>query len=341
MSGPRAVAAAACLAAAAVAAPAAAYVRTTDRNTGVEVSWPLPVVAYDLSSADAFACCATSPCDPGAGAAAIEGAVRASFGEWEQGCADLRLVYGGKLPEIRVGIGGSAENVVVIRKGWCSATPAASACMAEPDVDCGNFFDCFDDGPTGANRSTVALTTVLYDPATGRVYDADMEVNGWDGQGAGSSLGVGTGTGPPHGYYFTCEKQPAWPTCTAYGQLDCYGYDLQNTVTHEAGHFLGLAHPCGDPGTPACNTPLPAGETVPYADRTMYPVTEIGDTRKRVLSADDVAGVCAIYPVPSGCGCASGGEAGAVAALLAALALRPCLRRRARPRSRPPGGGRR
>ena len=336
MSLARLGAAAAALAAAALAAPAAAFVRTADRTTGVEISWPTPAVTFDLSSAPSFAapsCAATAAGDP------IEATVRASFGAWEQGCASLRLVYGGKVPEIRIGLSGSAENVVVIRRGWCSTDPVASRdpCMTDPDVDCGGIYDCFeDDSP--ADRATVALTTVLYDPGTGRVYDADMEVNGWDGQATGSTLGIGT-TGPPHGYYFTCDTE-AWPSaCTTYGQDRCKGYDLRNTVTHEAGHFVGLAHPCGDFGTPTCDRPLPPGETVPYAQRTMYPATAIGETSKAILSADDAAGVCAIYPHPAGCG--TGGSVGALAALLAALALRPAVRRRARPRSRPPGGGRR
>ncbi len=263
--------------------------------------------------------------------------MRASFSEWQQGCAALRLVYGGRIPEIRTGLAGTAENLVVVRKGWCSADPVASLdpCMSDPDVDCGGIYDCYEDhGP--ADRSTVALTTVLYDPSNGRLFDADMEVNGWDGRGAGTALAVGT-SGPPHGYYFTCDKQPAWPACTTYGQAACYAYDLRNTITHEAGHVIGLAHPCGDPGTPTCDSPLPPWETVPYAQRTMYPSTAIGETSKRALSPDDVAGVCAIYPTPSGCGCGAGGSPGAFALLLAALALRPRVRRRARPRSRRPG----
>ncbi|HEX9049603.1 MAG TPA: peptidase M10 [Anaeromyxobacter sp.] len=320
-----AAATAVAVAAAALAGPAHAYVRTSDPQDGVEVAWPVPVVSYDLSSAPSFlspGCAATAAGDP------VEAAVRASFAEWEQGCTDLRLVYGGRIAEIRTGLGGTAENVVVVRRGFCSQDPVASQapCMTDPDVDCGGIYDCFEDhGP--ADRSTVALTTVLYDPRTGRLFDADMEVNGWDGQAAGTALSTQT-TGPLHGYYFTCDTQPGRAACTVYGQDGCNGYDLQNTVTHEAGHVIGLAHPCGDPGTPACSSPLPPFETVPYAERTMYPATTMGEISKRTLSADDVAGVCAIYPRTSGgCGCGSGGAPGALAALLALLALRPRLRR--------------
>ena len=341
----RAAAAAACALAVALPRPAAAYVRTTSPETGVAVFWPVPIATYDLSTAQAYACCTTASCDSPADAGAIEAAVRASFSEWEQGCTSLRLVFGGAIPEFRTGLAGTAENLVVIRRGWCSNDPVASRdpCMSDPAADCGNLYDCFDDGPSGQNRTTVALTTVLYDPITGRIFDADMEVNGWDGRAAGSTIVAGS-TGPSHGYYFTCDRQPGWSQCAGYGATGCYAYDLQNTVTHEAGHFLGLAHPCEDPpspGVPSCSAPLPPGETVPYAQRTMYPATAIGETSKRVLSADDVAGVCAIYPAPSGCSCGAGGAPGAVALLLAALALRPRVTRRARRRSPPPGACRR
>jgi MYXO-CTERM domain-containing protein len=325
----RAAAALAAVALGALARPAAAYVRTTDRSTGVSVAWPLPVVAYDLGSAPSFPSptCAAGPAgDP------LEEAVRASFSAWEPGCADgsppaLRLVYGGRIPELRTGFGATAENVVVMRNGWCAANPQAVAdpCYRDPDVDCGGIYNCFDDDGAPANRSTVALTTVLYDPKTGRLYDADMELVGWDGV-KDAAL-----TGSPHGFYFTCDEQPGWPACTTYGEASCWGYDLQNTVTHEADHVIGLAHPCGDPGAPSCQQDPPAGE-VPFADRTMYPTTAAGETSKRTLSADDVAGVCAIYPPSSGCGCGSGGSPGVLAAAFAALALLALRPRRRRVR---------
>jgi MYXO-CTERM domain-containing protein len=56
----------------------------------------------------------------------------------------------------------------------------------------------------------------------------------------------------------------------------------------------------------------------------MNATTTPRETAKRDLAADDIAGVCAIYP-PSGggCGCGVGDPAGAVSLLLALLALRP------------------
>jgi uncharacterized protein (TIGR03382 family) len=305
-------AALAALAAAALAArpePVAAYVRSSDDRTGVELSWPLPVVPYVVSSAPWF----TSPgCAAGSAGDPALDAVRASFSEWEQGCSSLHLVYGGRIDEIRVGLGGTGENLVVFRKGWCRAVLSPSEpCLSDPDVDCGGIYDCFED-TGGLDRGIVALTTVLYDPDTGRIFDADVEMNGWDGQAEGTNLAAGAG-GPPNGWYFTCDKQAGWPQCTRYGEAGCFYIDLRNTVTHEAGHVLGLAHPCEGLSCTPVLQPL-----------TMYPQTSPGDVEKRTLAADDVAGVCAIYPAEGGgCGCGSGGAPGALAFLLAAAALRP------------------
>lgn len=316
---------AAALAAALAAAPAAAYVRTRAVTTGLELAWRVPVVPWSLSRGALDAdpphiapSCVTSV----AGDPALE-AIRASFAAWEQPCAELHLPYAGTLPEIRVGVVGPTENVLVFREGWCTNLSPRPACYDDWDVDCGGIYNCFEDhtscpSPPCADRSVVALTSVLYDPRTGRIYDADIEINGWDG--AAGSL---AGPQPGNGWYFTCYPDPEpLSTCTTYGQDGCKFIDLQNTVTHEVGHFLGLAHPCGHPGLPACTQSAPEGEE-PYLARTMSPTTNVGETLKRSLSDDDVAGVCAIYP-PSGggCGCGSGGAPGMLALLAAAAALR-------------------
>jgi MYXO-CTERM domain-containing protein len=306
----------ACLAAvAALAPPAAAYVRSADQSTGNALFWPMPVVPFHVSaasSAQSPTCAASAAGDPALDAA------RASFSAWRQGCSTLELVYAGRIDEVGTGVDGAHDGLVVFRQGFCSGNPPAAACMASGASGCGNTFDCFEDRTPG-DRFIVALTSVLYDPASGRIVNADTEVNGWDGQPG--SLSAGT-SGPAHGWYFTCDKQTGWAACTTYGQGGCYYIDLQNTLTHEVGHFLGLAHPCGDAGEPSC------ASDPSFAQTTMYPVTTPGDVAKRTLSADDIAGVCAIYPDSGGgCGCGSGGAPGALAAALAVIALWP--RRRA------------
>jgi hypothetical protein len=315
----------AAVAAALAAAPAASYERTRG-TAGVPLAWREPVVAWHLNRSwpkTSPSCEATAAGDP------TLAAVQASFAAWEQPCANLQLVYAGTTPEIRVGTVGSSENLVVFREGWCSELLSPNEpCYLDPEIDCGGIFNCFEDhecspGEGCANKSVVALTSVLYDPANGRIFDADIEINGWDGH-----AGAIATSQPPHGWYFTCHDTQPGADCTTYGEAGCTFIDLRNTVTHEVGHFAGLAHPCGaSEGRRDCDLE-PTDGVVPYLERTMSPTTGPGEILKRSLSADDVAGVCAIYPDDGGgCGCGSAGAGGTLGLLLAAVALR-------RPRSR-------
>lgn len=317
-----------CGAALAIAAAAAGFVRTTSETTGAPLAWPAPIVPYFVNPVVDPAVPNTAPsCDPRGAAAPVIAGVRAAFATWAQPCADLDFVYGGTIPELRTGFSGSRENVVVIRRGWCSQHPQAKddPCMKDPELDCGALYNCFEDTGRNASHGIVALTSVLYDPRDGRIVDADIELNGWDGR-------PGLLSNAPNGWYFTCldpEVVPTRTVCSSYGEggsAPCHYIDLQNTVTHEAGHFLGLRHPCrlsdgAETDLPPCGpSPQPA---LPYGETTMNPMTGPGETTKRSLSADDVAGVCAAYPQPSGgCGCGGGEGAGAASLLVAALALR-------------------
>lgn len=63
------------------------------------------------------------------------------------------------------------------------------------------------------------------------------------------------------------------------------GYDLLSIVTHETGHFLGLEHS-------------------PNLSATMFYSASGGTLSHRNIDADDVAGICAIYPpgtIPAAC----------------------------------------
>jgi hypothetical protein len=167
--------------------------------------------------------------------------------------------------------------------------------------------------------STLALTTVTFAVASGEIYDADIEVNGTK----------------------TISTSTPVPTSA---------YDLQSILTHEIGHFLGMAH-----STEPCTSG--SGGDCP----TMNPYYTTGTDAYRSLEADDVAGICTIYPpsrqagsssctprhgfssecgttvrppsATSGCSVAPGrlGAGGATAALLmAGLAVIRSRRRRAR-----------
>jgi hypothetical protein len=91
------------------------------------------------------------------------------------------------------------------------------------------------------------LTLVWHNPDDGEIYDADMQIN--ETLGALAICGA------------VCPE----------GRVD-----LQNVITHEAGHFFGLGH-----------------SNVRTA--TMSARASVGEISKRDLSEDDRAGLCAIY----------------------------------------------
>ncbi len=99
---------------------------------------------------------------------------------------------------------------------------------------------------------TIAITVVTFDSLTGEIFDADIELN--------SRAGAN-----PGGFVFASGRVPEPDEC-----------DLQTILTHEFGHFLGLAHS-------------------DISRAVMYPTAGLGEIRSD-LNSDDSAGVCAIYP---------------------------------------------
>jgi hypothetical protein len=157
------------------------------------------------------------------------------------------------------------------------------ACASKDDTDCWQH-----------DKMAAAITTVFFvekkgDPRDGRILDADMELNG------------------------------VWFKWSSKGQIG--RTDIENTVTHELGHVMGLDHPCWDLGA---NRPRDAsGKLLPMDDQgqsiptctaiigsklpehkemrevTMYNYAEPGETKKRTPETDDIEGICAIYPKAS------------------------------------------
>ena len=110
-------------------------------------------------------------------------------------------------------------------------------------------------------------------------------------------------------------------------------YDLASALTHEAGHFIGLAHDCVLPGdlplvddqgnpSPDC-TMVPAAIQGQVLDDTMYPMLNLADVSARTLAADDMRAVCEIYPIPviGGCVTAPSPRSRRVVPFVAAVAL--------------------
>lgn len=346
---PRTLRLGAALAAALAAAGASAYVRTTSTQ-GACFYWAQREVHFRINAARTAS--SVSCGDPAlVGDAAAIQAVRSGFQTWTgaaQDCTDLRLVDGGLSDSRNVGFdqrsGAQNENLVVFRSGWCSQ--AAPQGYDDPcwDVDpfatpgaigetCANKYNCFED-PQPADRATIAITTVTHNPNTGQIHDADIEFAAWNGNNFGQALEPSPSTPAPNGWYYTCGTDA--PRCGLYGQEGCTYVDLQSNATHEVGHFIGLAHPCSLTAHDCTSLDRPL---------VMYPAAMPGDTSKRVLTADDRAGLCAIYPLGAatstcgvrksggGGGCASGGAGGILSALLALAALARGRRRLGAPRA--------
>jgi hypothetical protein len=104
-----------------------------------------------------------------------------------------------------------------------------------------------DDWPYVGASNAIGLTTTRFDTKTGDLWDADIELNG-----VGANLSIGD---------------------------PIKGDDLLSVLTHEGGHFLGLAHSSDPTATmkPVYN---------PATDGDMF----------RSLARDDIEGICAIYP---------------------------------------------
>ncbi len=105
----------------------------------------------------------------------------------------------------------------------------------------------------------MALTSVTNRSSTGQIYDADMEINTYQ-------------------YRFGIVSDPTDEVV-----------DLQNTLTHELGHVLGLDHSM-------------------VMNATMYPYAIGGETYMRDLFEDDIMAIETIYPLSKAQACDFSGE---------------------------------
>ena len=121
----------------------------------------------------------------------------------------------------------------------------AHECYNQVNPNVNAFFFQSVKWPYPSMPNALALTTVKFNTTTGEIYDVDMEINSAD-----HHITVGDAA---------VEN------------------DLQAIMTHEIGHYFGLAH----------SDDLNA---------TMYAKYKAGSIALRQLRADDVAGICAIYP---------------------------------------------
>ena len=252
-------------------------------------------------------------------------AVQASFQAWEnagdEACTDLQLPFVSYTTSEEIGYDADAGpanmNLVIFEPQLCdNVAPPSDPCWDEGSCD--SEYGCFSHG-----AEVIALTTTTYQPGDGTLLDADIELNN-----APADQG---------GFDFSAEPVTPLP-----GTMD-----IENTVTHEAGHSIGLAHNCGFAGAPACTPILETG--------VMYANSVLGETIKRTLKQDDINAICHVYPtgtgteivnlldetgepsiqVASGWGCSS--SASPAPGWLSLLALALLRRRRSQPGGMAPG----
>ena len=182
-------------------------------------------------------------------------AVSAGYATWDAqaaACGNFHLDEQARTSRKDVGYDPAASdnlNLVVFRSQSCrDKVPTGDSCWTE--AECNNRYDCWQ-----YTSATIGLTTTTYDRKSGQIYDADMELNA-------ANFNMTTVDAPP---------------CAAGLSTACVSADVQNTVTHEVGHLLGLDH-------------------APSPGSTMYASAPTGETSKRSLDDASRAFVCDVYP---------------------------------------------
>lgn len=248
------------LAVGALAAPGAgaqSFVRTAVPDRSFCLVWNTREYVYRLDSAGSL----RTPGDT------EFPAIEAAFDSWRalsQTCSDFAFTRGPDIQKPRVGYvkDGTNENVLTFREADCNdVVPPGDPCI---DADtCPNVYACWEHG-----GATIALTTTTFSFRTGYILDADIEFNASDNG---------------RGFLFTAVDSPP---CAGAPATDCVATDIQNTLTHELGHVVGLDH-------------------VKTLGSTMESAAMAGETHKRIIDAGSAAGFCSAYPPglpPTQCG---------------------------------------
>jgi uncharacterized protein (TIGR03382 family) len=226
------------------------YVRTVVPGKTFCLAWPRRAYTFYVHSPGSARTPGTTEFD----------AIDKSFQSWRQlasTCSDFTFTKAGTVDTVKIGYvpGETNQNVITFREESCSGlVPPSDPCFDESN--CGNKYNCWDH-----SEGTIALTTTTFSFRTGVIYDADIEFNAGDAGGPG--------------FLFTTVDSP--PCDEAALSTSCIAADVQNTLTHEIGHVVGLDH-VDNPGA------------------TMEPSAPTGELQKRLIDTGTAAGFCETYP---------------------------------------------
>lgn len=181
-------------------------------------------------------------------------AMRRAFQSWQDifaQCGNLTLEEGPRVNDREVGYRrqGENRNLVLFRDRDCNAVVRQDDACWEADT-CANTYDCWED-----DDNTIAITLTTYDERSGIIYDSDISFNA------------------AKFAFTTADGSTCFPPVTT----NCVATDVQNTATHEIGHFVGLDH-----------TRAPGS--------TMNPSAPPGEVSKRSIDSGSRDFVCAVYP---------------------------------------------
>ncbi len=146
-------------------------------------------------------------------------AIAKAFATWQaqfDACGSLSFKEGPRTGTALEGFfrDGNDENVIMFRQETCGTrVPRNDSCLK--DGSCGNKYDCWD-----YSSGALAITTTSFEPASGKILDADIEFN------------------TPNFTFTTVDAPP----CVGGFNFSCVASDIQNTATHEIGHMIGLSH---------------------------------------------------------------------------------------------------